>query len=100
MTADRRRVEALAVPPMDAAYKLARWLTGSPAEAEDVVQDAMLRAFKGFDGFRGEDAKPWLMAIVRNCWRNRAVDGRRHAHAPLPSDDERPVVAEGPDPET
>jgi len=100
MTADRQRFEALALPHMDAAYNLARWLCGSPADADDVVQDAMLRAFKSFDGFRGEDAKPWLLAIVRNCWRNRAADAHRRAHAPLPEEDEQPLSSEGPDPET
>jgi RNA polymerase sigma-70 factor, ECF subfamily len=100
MTADRQRFEALALAHMDAAYNLARWLCGSPADADDVVQDAMLRAFKSFDGFRGSDAKPWLLAIVRNCWRNRAADAHRRAHAPLPAEDEQPLASEGPDPET
>jgi RNA polymerase sigma-70 factor (ECF subfamily) len=99
MTADRQRFEALAVPHMDAAYNLARWLSRSPAEADDIVQDAMLRAFKAFDSFRGENVKPWLLAIVRNCWRNRAADAHRRGHAPLPSEDERPLAFAGPDPE-
>ena len=99
MTADRQRFEALALPHMDAAYNLARWLSRSPVEADDIVQDAMLRAFKAFDGFRGENVKPWLLAIVRNCWRNRAAEPHRRAEAPLPSDDERPLAFEGPDPE-
>jgi RNA polymerase sigma factor (sigma-70 family) len=99
MTADRQRFEALALPHMDAAYNLARWLARSPAEADDVVQDAMLRAFNGFDGFRGGSVKPWLLAIVRNCWRSRAADAHRRGHAPLPKDDERPLAFEGPDPE-
>ena len=65
----RRRFEAQALPHLDAAYNLARWLIASPADADDIVQDAMLRAFRAFDGFRGGDVKPWLLAIVRNCWR-------------------------------
>jgi RNA polymerase sigma-70 factor (ECF subfamily) len=95
----RQRFEALALPHMDAAYNLARWLARSPADAEDVVQEALLRAFRAFDGMRGENVKPWLMAIVRNCWRSRAADVRRRAHGPLPDEDDRPLVAEGPDPE-
>jgi RNA polymerase sigma-70 factor, ECF subfamily len=67
----RRRFEAQALPHFDAAYNLARWLSHSPADAEDLVQDAMLRAFRAFDGFRGGDAKPWLLASVRNWPRKR-----------------------------
>ena len=68
---DRRpRFEALALPHLDAAYNLARWLSRSPADADDIVQDAMLRAFRAFDGFRGGDARAWLLTIVRNCWRS------------------------------
>jgi len=95
----RQRFEALALPHIDAAYNLARWLSRSPADADDVVQEAMLRAFRAFDGFRGEDVRPWLLAIVRNCWRSRAADVRRRAHAPLPAEDDRPLAFDGPDPE-
>jgi len=84
---------------MDAAYNLARWLCGSQADAEDVVQDAMLRAFRAFDGARVENMKAWLLTIVRNCWRNRAADERRRGQTPLPAEDERPLAFEGPDPE-
>ena len=51
---------------MDAAYNLARWLTRNDQDARDVVQDSMLRAFRFFDGLRG-DARPWLLALVRNA---------------------------------
>ena len=51
---------------LDAAYNLARWLARNDADAEDVVQEAVLRAFRFFGGFRGGDAKVWLLAIVRN----------------------------------
>ena len=56
------------LPHVDAAYNLARWLTRNDHDAEDVLQDAMLRAYRFFGGLRGE-ARPWLLAIVRNaCW--------------------------------
>ena len=51
---------------LDAAYNLARWLVRSGADAEDVVQEAYLRAFQYSDGFRGGDARAWLLTIVRN----------------------------------
>ena len=64
----RQRFEAQALPHLDAAYNLARWLTRSHADADDVVQEAVLRAFRNFDALRGGDTKPWLLAIVRNCY--------------------------------
>jgi RNA polymerase sigma-70 factor (ECF subfamily) len=51
---------------MEAAFNLAFWLVRSRADAEDIVQEAYLRAFRAFDGFRGGDMRPWLLAIVRN----------------------------------
>jgi len=60
------RFEQVVLPHLDAAYNLARWLTRNDHDAQDIVQDAMLRAFRFFDGLRGEP-KPWLLAIVRNC---------------------------------
>jgi DNA-directed RNA polymerase specialized sigma24 family protein len=53
----RARFDAQVLPHLDAAYRFARWLTRSPADADDVVQEAMLRAFRGFDGLRGGDVK-------------------------------------------
>jgi RNA polymerase sigma-70 factor (ECF subfamily) len=61
-----RRFQEIALPHLDAAYNLARWLTRNDADAEDVVQEAYLRAFKSFAGFRGANGRPWLLAIVRN----------------------------------
>ena len=58
--------ETLAAAHLDSAYNLARWLVRDPALADDVVQDAMLRALKYFDGFRGDNARAWLLQIVRN----------------------------------
>jgi RNA polymerase sigma-70 factor, ECF subfamily len=58
--------EQAVLPHLDAAYNLARWLTRNERDAEDVVQESYLRAFRFFAGFRGGDARPWLMRIVRN----------------------------------
>ena len=52
---------------LDAAYNLAHWLVRDSSAAEDVVQEALLRAFRYFESFRGGDARPWLMGIVRNA---------------------------------
>jgi RNA polymerase sigma-70 factor (ECF subfamily) len=93
----RLRFEALAMPHLDAAYNLARWLTRNSAEADDIVQDAMLRAFRAFDGFRGDAARPWLLAIVRNCHRSALEQKKRHAAQPLPEKDE--IAADTPTPE-
>lgn len=62
----RTRFEQLVLPHLDAAFNLARWLLRNRADAEDVVQEAMLRAFRFFDRFRGGDARAWLLQIVRN----------------------------------
>ena len=64
----RGRFEDVVLPHADAAYNLARWLTKDDHDADDVTQDAMLRAYRFYPGLRGE-ARPWLLAIVRNvCW--------------------------------
>jgi RNA polymerase sigma-70 factor (ECF subfamily) len=62
----RRRFERLALPHLDAAYNLARWLTRNDHDAQDVVQEACLRAMRYFESFRGEQARPWLLQIVRH----------------------------------
>lgn len=99
MDGRRLRFEAEALPHLDAAYNLARWLSRSPADADDIVQEAMLRAWRAFDGFRGDDIRPWLLAIVRNCWRNAGADTKRRGHTALPEDDGA-LISEAPDPET
>ena len=83
--ADRRRFKELMLPHLDAAYNFARHLLRDPAAAEDVVQEAYLRAYRGFPGYRGGEPKAWLLSIVRNCafsWR-QAERGRGAARRSL-----------------
>jgi len=74
-----REFEAIAMPHLDAAYNLARWLTRNDYQAEDLVQNAFLRAFRFFDGFRGDDARAWLLTIVRNTYFS-SLREERHDH--------------------
>ena len=62
----QRRFSAAVLPHLDAAYNLARWLVRDGHDAQDVVQEALVRALRHFDGLRG-DARPWLLAIVRHA---------------------------------
>jgi RNA polymerase sigma factor (sigma-70 family) len=100
LSSRRRRFEALVLPHLDAAFNLARWLARDDHDAADIVQEAFLRAFDGFDGFRGDQARPWLLAIVRNTcftWlarnRNRAdqveLDEEDHAAPDFEADPEQ-----------
>jgi RNA polymerase sigma-70 factor (ECF subfamily) len=63
-----KRFQAMVLPYLDSAFNLARWLTRNPQDAEDIVQEAYLRAFKFFDSFHGEDGRAWLLGIVRNTF--------------------------------
>ena len=63
---DRERFEQLVLPHVDAAFNLARWLLRGRSDAEDVAQEALLRACRFFGGFNGGDARAWLLQIVRN----------------------------------
>jgi len=60
--------EQTVLPHLDAAYNLARWLAGNDHDAQDVAQEASLRAFRFFGSFRGENARAWLLTIVRNTF--------------------------------
>ena len=89
------RFETAVLPHLDAAFNLARWLTRNDADAEDVVQEAYLRAFRFFGGFHGEDGRAWLLGIVRNTsytWMQR----NRSSELNMPLDDE-PHEVEGDD---
>lgn len=93
-TVDRFRTVML--PHLDAAYGYARWLTRDPVQAQDVAQEAMLRALRYFHAFRGEDAKPWLLRIVRNTWLD--LSGR-HAAEKVPLEEIEDRAGDGSDPE-
>lgn len=76
---DREHFDQLVLPHVRAAFNLARWLLRSREDAEDVTQEALLRAFRFFSGFHGTDARAWLLQIVRNsCYtwmeKNRSMD--------------------------
>jgi RNA polymerase sigma-70 factor (ECF subfamily) len=64
---DRARFASVVLPHLADAYALARWLTGNRTDAEDVVQDACLRAFRGIGGFTGVNSRAWLLTIVRHA---------------------------------
>ena len=66
-----RAFAEIVLPHLDAAFNYARWLTRNDAEAEDVVQDACVRAMRYFSSLRDDDARAWLFAIVRNTWYSR-----------------------------
>ena len=66
------------LPHLNAAYNLARWLCRNDHDAEDIVQEATLRAFRFSDGFHGEDARAWLLAIVRNTTYTWLQQNRGH----------------------
>jgi RNA polymerase sigma-70 factor (ECF subfamily) len=79
-TPKRERFEQTVLPHLDAAYNLARWLTRNDQDAQDVTQEACLRAFRFFDGYQGGNMRAWFLTIVRNtCYtwlhQNRAPGG-------------------------
>jgi RNA polymerase sigma factor (sigma-70 family) len=92
------RFRQQALRHLDEAYSLARWLTRDRHDAEDVVQEACLRALRGFENFRGEDGRAWLLTIVRNTcytWLKR----RRHTVSTVEVDaDIAAVESDVPDP--
>jgi RNA polymerase sigma factor (sigma-70 family) len=75
------------LPHLDAAYRFARWLCRAD-DADDVVQEAILRAFRGFDALRGSNAKAWLLTIVRNCHFTAAKQQQRRGFEPLPEEND------------
>jgi RNA polymerase sigma factor (sigma-70 family) len=71
------------VPHLDAAYNFARFLSRNPDAAQDIVQEAFLRAYRRFDGYQGGDARAWIFSIVRNCYHNWLLEGRRKARVEI-----------------
>lgn len=94
------RFEALVLPCLDAAYNLARWLARNDADAQDVVQEAMLRALRYFDSFHGSDARVWLLAIVRNTYCTLCMKTPPDNLRESLDEDAHPLIDQGPSPET
>ena len=96
---DISRFEAAVLAHLDSAYNLARWMVRSEHDAQDVVQEACLRALRSFDTFRGGDARCWLLAIVRNTcctWLDRNRRGEPEA---LMDDDLEAFASDDADPQ-
>ncbi len=74
----RQRFETLLLPHLSAAYNLARWLVHKDADAQDIVQEAFLRAFRYFESFRGGNERAWLLGIVRNTCYDWFRQHRQH----------------------
>jgi RNA polymerase sigma-70 factor (ECF subfamily) len=104
-TAKLELFEKIILPHLNAAHNLARWLTRNEHDAQDVVQEAYLRAFRFFDGFKGGDGKTWLLAVVRNTcltWRRNEKRGMTNepfdemtykSNIPAPNQEEQLVNA-------
>ncbi len=88
------------MPYLDSAYNFARWLTRNEHDAEDIVQDAFLRALRSFETFTaGRDARAWLLAIVRNCFRSWQTRNRSHDAVADRDIDAEPATAAWSNPE-
>ncbi|WP_439613010.1 sigma-70 family RNA polymerase sigma factor [Reyranella sp.] len=90
------RFRVIVLPHLDSAYGFARWLTRDPVAAQDLAQESMLRALRYFHAFRGEEARPWLLRIVRNTWVDSVSD---KGMDPLPLEAAAERAVDGPDPE-
>ena len=91
--------EETVLPHLDAAYNLARWLTRDERDAEDVVQEAFLRALRHYRTFRGGDARPWLLAIVRKTYYTWRKSNRSPEEEIVLEEDKHPLADESYDPE-
>ena len=94
-----RLFEETVLPHLDAAFNYARWLTRNDTDAEDVVQDACVRAIRFFSSLRNDDARAWLFTIVRNAWYSRVSRKANVAEGTRLNDgqDERPDNALDPE---
>lgn len=97
--AAHERFRRLVIPHLDAAYNLARYLARDPDVAQDLVQDAFLRALRSFGTFRGEDARPWLLAIVRNRFLTWTTSRRSERTVSLEDDGTDAEASALPDPD-
>jgi len=86
-TDPQRQFELVVMPHLDAAYNLARWLAGNDHDAEDITQEASLRAFRFLNGFRGGNSRSWLLTIVRNTAYTWLKQNRPHAIVSIDDDD-------------
>lgn len=82
-----RRFQHTIIPHLDAAYNFARFLSRDADAAQDIVQEAFLRAYRGFGGFRNGDARAWTFTIVRNCYHAWLQEGRRKTYYEQPMAD-------------
>jgi RNA polymerase sigma-70 factor, ECF subfamily len=94
---NRQRFEQLVMPHLDAAYNLARWLTHNDHDAEDVVQEAMMRALRYMGSCRSDEAKPWLLQIVRNSCFSWLKQNRPSERIYLDEDDDALEQVAGPE---
>ena len=79
-----REFQRMIVPHLDAAYNFARFLSRDADAAGDIVQEAFLRACRGFENYRGGDPRAWMFSIIRNCYRAWLADGRRRSRFEVP----------------
>jgi len=91
--------EETLLPHLDAAYNLARWLTRDARDAEDIVQEAYLRALKHFNTFKGGDARPWMLKIVRNTFYTWIQHNRVTADMTPFEEEEDTHISDAPSPE-
>jgi RNA polymerase sigma-70 factor (ECF subfamily) len=98
--ARRRRFEQVALPHLDSAYSLARWLTRNDQDAEDVVQEAFVRALRFIDAFHGTEGRAWLLAIVRNTCFSWMEKNRPAQMQPFDEDSMQPDSQPFPGPES
>ena len=93
-----QRFEQAVMPHLSAVYNLARWLTGNDHDAQDMVQEAYLRALQAFDGYRGGDARAWVLTIARNaCYTWLRQRGAGHLASSTGTDEVWENVAADPD---